>query len=206
MFRKESHTRMDALTDGVFSVISTLLVLDIHVPHIPSRHSATELLNALKETVPSIVAFAFSFMTVMIYWINHDQLSMWLKEYNAKAKYLNIVLLFFLCLIPFPTRFISEYPTEPMAVFTYGLLMFLMASTALMNFRYLAFQSDLLDTRILPETRKKYAIRIAYGPLFYGIAAAVAFQNTNVSIAIFILIPLFFVLLPKVQLNEEEKQ
>ena len=53
--------RIDALTDGVFAIVATLLVLDIKVPEISAGHGHQELLHSLAEALPSFIAFAFSF-------------------------------------------------------------------------------------------------------------------------------------------------
>jgi uncharacterized membrane protein len=201
---KTSLQRMDALADGVFSIVATLLVLDIKVPEIPMHHTKAELNASLVHVMPSFIAFAFSFLTVIIYWINHDHISHWLKHYTAKTKYLNLLLLFWICLIPFPTKFISEYPGEQVAVMIYGLELMMVAITAVVMFWYIAFYTNGLNESISLETRKKYFMKVIGGPILYIAAVLLSFISIKISIALYIIIPLLYVFLPKAELGKEE--
>jgi len=194
---------MDAFTDGVFSIVATLLVLEVKVPELPEHYSRDMLVNSLLHVLPSFIAFAFSFLTVIIYWINHDNLSALIRHYTPRVKYLNLLLLFWICLIPFPTKFISEYPLDQIAVISYGLAMFLVATTANFFFWYLAYRTKLLLSSISLKTRKNYLQKTIGGPVLYAVSILVSFIHIYISIALFIIIPLLYVVLPKADLLEE---
>ena len=121
--RQEFVPRMDTLTDGVFAIAATLLVLDIHVPHLAPGQTQAELWHALAETVPSVVAFACSFVTILLFWLNHDSIGLAITYYSPRIKWLNMLFLLWISAIPFTTKFIAEYPREPAAVVTYGVVM-----------------------------------------------------------------------------------
>jgi uncharacterized membrane protein len=127
---KSGKSRMDAFTDGVFSIVATLLVLEVKLPDLPETHTRAMVMDSLLKVLPSFYAFAFSFLTIIIYWINHENLSALMRSYTHRVQYLNLLLLFWICLIPFPTNFISEYPSDQVAVISYGLAMFMVALTA----------------------------------------------------------------------------
>jgi uncharacterized membrane protein len=194
---------MDAFADGVFSIVATLLVLDIKVPEIPMHHTSEELNSSLINVLPSFIAFAFSFLTVIIYWINHDHISHWIKHYTPKTKYLNLLLLFWICLIPFPTKFISEYPGEQIAVMIYGLELMMVAVSANIMFWYIAFYTDSLDEAVTISTRKKYFRKVIGGPVLYALAVLLSFISVKLSIALYIIIPLLYLVLPKAELVKE---
>src|ERR687887_1889034 len=74
-----SKNRIEALTDGMFAVVMTLLVLDISVPQIASSHydigsvaAETELLKRLFDLWPKILSFGISFITLAIYWLHQN--------------------------------------------------------------------------------------------------------------------------------------
>ncbi|MEP7263087.1 MAG: TMEM175 family protein [Bacteroidota bacterium] len=201
----DKSSRMDAFSDGVFSIVATLLVLDVKIPAIPEHHTNAELLESLKHALPSFVAFTFSFLTVIIYWINHDHISHWIKYYTPRMKYINLFFLFWICLIPFPTKFISEYPGEQIAVTIYGIVFIMLAMAATMLFWYIAFYTDSLNNGISVNSRKKYLYKIIGGPILYAIAIWMSFVNVKVSIALYIIIPLLYVVLPKAELVKEQE-
>lgn len=195
--------RMDAFTDGAFSIVATLLVLDVKIPRIPEPHTQAELLSSLVHVLPSLVAFAFSFLTVVIYWLNHDHVSRLVTRYDTRSKYLNLLLLFCVCLIPFVTSFIAEYPRERVAVMAYGAVMLACALAANGIFRYLAFGSGLMREEADVARRRRYAWRIAGGPILYAIAVLAALASVRLAIAAYLAIPLLYVALPKAELWEE---
>jgi uncharacterized membrane protein len=184
--------RVDFLTDGVFAIVATLLVLEIHVPEIPEHHTQSELWDSLADVAPSFVAFAFSFLTILIYWVNHESLSRVTTHYPYRLVWINLLLLLFISLIPFTTDFISEYPREPAASFTYGLVMFLTAVTAVIGYWYVAFGANLMSPQVSREARVRLLRRMAFGPALYLVATFAALLSVYVSIAIYIAIPLLF--------------
>ena len=64
-------SRVLALSDGVFAIIITLLVLEIHVPELTQGHTLTE---ALAEVRPSFNAFVVTFILTGLYWVGHRDL------------------------------------------------------------------------------------------------------------------------------------
>jgi|SRR6185436_17264863 len=190
--------RLEALTDGVFAIVATLLVLDIKLPDFPLNQNS----DAFAEFISSFIAFTFSFITVMIYWVNHDHISRWRRGHNSKAIYLNLVFLFFICLIPFPTKFIAKYPNEMVAVISYGIEMFMVAVSGIALYWYLAFHGKLLDHSIPMKTRKNYLHKAYGGPSLYLLAILLGFVSYKISIALYIIIPLLYVVLPKTDLKE----
>jgi uncharacterized membrane protein len=184
--------RVDALTDGVFAIACTLLVIDLKIPDIPEQHTQAQVIDSLMKVAPSFVAFTISFFTILIYWINHDGLSKAITHFNHRLSWLNILLLFFIVLVPFPTRFIAEYPREFVAVEFYGLTMFLLGVTANLMFWYMAFKVDLLDHRITKATRRSVMKKFLFGPSLYLFSVIAGFFNIYISLAIYVVVPIIF--------------
>lgn len=190
--RNDRPERVDALTDGVFAIAATLLVLEVHVPTIPPQHSAAELWQSMLEVAPSFVAFAFSFLTILVYWVNHHSLSRVILRYPYRLVWLNLLLLFWISMIPFTTKFISEYPDESAAVITYGLVMFLTAVTATLAYCYAAFWSDAMSPAVTPSARTRLFRKWSMSILLYLIAMLAALVEVKVALAIYIGVPLMF--------------
>jgi TMEM175 potassium channel family protein len=72
--------RVLALTDGVFAIIITLLVLEIHVPELTQGQSLSEALGELR---PSLVAFVVSFILAGLYWVGHRDLFALIRRTDA---------------------------------------------------------------------------------------------------------------------------
>jgi uncharacterized membrane protein len=204
----ENHTshpgasrRLEALTDGIFAIVATILVLEIHVPEVNTNEPGA-LLHSVKEIAPSLIAFIFSFLNILIFWVNHDSIGKVLLHFDTKLTYLNILFLLFISLIPFTTAFVSRYPLELVAITSYsGVLLFTSIVAALM-YRHIAFKSKLMHPGISRGSRRVIWKRIILGPLFFALALALGWFSVFIPIVIYLLVPLLFLVLPKIEFEE----
>lgn len=102
--------RLMAISDGVFAVAITLLVFNVPVPTIAQTDATSRLPAALLETGPRLLTFALSFFLVGFYWIQHHQLFKELVSVNVRLLWLNLLLLFLVCLLPFSSGVVGRYP------------------------------------------------------------------------------------------------
>jgi uncharacterized membrane protein len=109
--------RLVAFTDGVIAILITIMVLELHTPVGSSWH-------ALNHELPVLLAYAFSFVNLGIYWNNHHHMLAAVSRVNGAGLWANLHLLFWLSLIPFTTAWMSEnrFPTIPTAVYGIDLL------------------------------------------------------------------------------------
>ncbi|MCK5848001.1 MAG: DUF1211 domain-containing protein, partial [Caldisericia bacterium] len=99
--------RMEGLTDGVFAIIITIMVLSIHVPDIPASSSSMELFHALQKLGPQIISYSVSFYLIAHFWISHiHQLKMCVCT-NRTHILLVFVFIFFVSFIPFTTTLVG---------------------------------------------------------------------------------------------------
>lgn len=114
------NERIIGLSDGVFAIVLTLLVLELRVPHLPEHANAAEMWHALYGIKSKIVGFLLSFLFIASLWFSHNQLfKLFDKVDNAMLWYNNFLLLL-ICFIPFPTALIGEYPKNPVGIILFG--------------------------------------------------------------------------------------
>ena len=202
-----SKSRVEAFSDGIFAIIVTLLILELRVPHIEHAESGKELLNALGMFVaPKIVSWAISFLTICIVWVNHHRLFEMLKGVNIVLFWLNVQLLLFVCFVPFPTALVGDYPRNPVAVASYGLVMGC-ACAAFIAIRLYGFKhQELLKETVQPRAYKKEMVMaFIFGPVLYMTAAALAFVHTYISFAMYFMITVYFMFSFIMQKTEQAK-
>ena len=109
--------RLEAFSDGVFAVAITLLVLNIKIPgmdlspsHLPDD---TLLWQMLQNELPMLAAYATSFATIGVMWLNHHRLYSHIKHTNTVLMLLNLLLLLIIVFIPVPTALVAEYLVRP---------------------------------------------------------------------------------------------
>ena len=196
--------RMEALSDGIFAIAATILVLEIRVPKLKHGFTTAELEHSLLEVLPSFIAFVFSFLNILIFWVNHDAINKVIRHYDVKTTYLNILFLLCISLIPFTTAFVSEYPFSQTAITCYGLVLFFCSSIAVLMYRHLAFKSDSLLPAVTMASRKRIWNRVAFSPLLYVAAILLGFIHVYIPIVIYIIMPVAFMFLPQMDFEDPE--
>jgi uncharacterized membrane protein len=101
--------RLMAFSDGVFAVAITLLVFNVPVPVIAQSDAMSRLPAALLHTAPPLLTFALSFFLVGFYWIRHHQLFRQVVSADVWLLWLNLVVLFLVCLLPFSSGVVGRY-------------------------------------------------------------------------------------------------
>ncbi|MBX7042780.1 MAG: TMEM175 family protein [Ignavibacteria bacterium] len=194
-------TRIEAFSDGVFAIVVTLLVLEIKVPHFESGATNTEMIRELLHLLPKFIGFVLSFVIVAIFWVNHHQLFHSLERSDRKLLWLNNLLLLWMSFIPFPTALLGEYPLQPVSVFVYGAVLLLASVSFNLMLRH-AVKSGLFDESISKEVLSKSIRRGMIGPLVYLASVLGAFVSVYISLALFVLVPVYYFVPQKIVKQE----
>jgi len=198
--------RMEALSDGVFAIAATLLVLEIKVPELEKGFTQKELLHEMGKILPSLIAFVFSFLNILVFWVNHDAINKVITRYDTKTTYLNLVFLLFISLIPFTTSFISRYHESLIAITCYGVVLFFCSAVAAVMYHHLAFRSNLFMQAVTMKSRKKIWKQVVTGSVFFAIAIACGLITVYIPIFIYALTPISFMFLPQLDFDSAEEE
>jgi uncharacterized membrane protein len=185
--------RIEAFSDGVIAIAVTLLILDIKVPR--DLPEGASLLAALLAQWPSYFAFATSFATIGIMWLNHHRVFNQIKRVDQMLLVLNGMLLLCITFVPFPTSLIAEYLGEPeqrTAALVYSGTFVVTAIVYNLLWRYASQNNRLLDHRSDPAEVAGISRQYAFGPLLYLAAFALAFWSATASLALNLLLAVFF--------------
>jgi uncharacterized membrane protein len=188
-----SLSRFEAFSDGVFAIAVTLLVLEIKAPDL-SQSTSSAAVAKLLQIFPHVFSYITSFIVIGVIWINHHALFHFLKRVDRTVLVINLLLLMCVAFIPYPTTLIGEYGASLPVVVFYGL------SLSLTGFVYNALWFYIVHRYIASEglirqksIRKATIWSLSY-PISYLIAAGLAFLSLNLSIVLYGLIPLFYLL------------
>ena len=104
--------RLEAISDGVFAIVLTILVLQFQVPTVPDAQAETQLLPHLITYLPLLTSYIISFSTVGLYWVVHQNLFQNIERHDRILLYLNLLFLFTVSFLPFPTQLVGTYSTH----------------------------------------------------------------------------------------------
>jgi uncharacterized membrane protein len=189
--RQHDPARVLALSDGVFAIIITLLVLEVHVPELTQGQSLAE---ALEELRPSLVAFVISFILAGIQWVGHRDLFGLIRRTDRGLVWLNILYLLPLCLLPFGAGLLGRYEQEPVALRIYGLILVAIAVMRVVIWLYATNRPHLLWQRLDDRQRRAGLALTVFPGLFYLLAILVAAVAPGVSLAMYAGLPLLYFL------------
>jgi TMEM175 potassium channel family protein len=183
--------RAEAFSDGVFAVAATVLVFALIVPRVGSGLLA----KALVDEWPSYAAYAISFFTIVVIWVNHHVTVDLIERFDRRLLFLNGLLLLTVAVIPFPTSVLASYletgHDQTTAAIAYGVTMSLMS---------IAFSAFNLYSR---RFRKSYApvdwLAFSTGLVLWPLATIFAFVSVGVALFLYAAVVAFYVVLPIVR-------
>ena len=191
-----TRDRIVTFTDGVLAIVVTLLVLEIAVPQLSPSEVETELPKRLLELLPDILSYATSFIILGFFWIAHDDLFHYIKRANRTLSWITIFYLMFIAFIPFSTALIGEYRDQEISIIVYGINIIIVLVFAYLQWKYATKEHHLVDIDLDPNLVTIISRRQFVGMILYAFGIIISFLNTQVSLALFILIPLYY-LIPK---------
>ena len=187
--RGHDPSRVLALSDGVFAIVITLLVLEIHVPDLAQGQT---LRDALREVRPSFIAFLISFVVVAIAWAGHRDLFGLIRRTSRALVWLNILYLLPLSILPFGASLLARYEEEPVALEMYGILLVAIEVTRLAMWWYATGRLHLLVAPVSTRYRWAGVIIAALPALAYALAFILAADAPIVSLVIYGTVPILY--------------
>jgi uncharacterized membrane protein len=118
--RSVDTSRTETLSDGVFSIAATLLVLNLEVPSVPEREAARELPRAVLDLAPDLLSYALSFLVILAFWMAHRASFRYVTHANRRLSWLNGLFLMVIAFIPFSTGLFDRYSDDPFAIVVYA--------------------------------------------------------------------------------------
>src|SRR4051794_5919308 len=187
--------RLEAFSDGVFAIAITLLVLEIHVP----EHPKEGLARALLDQWPAYASYVVSFFVIGIIWINHHAVFDHLVRVDRALLFLNLLLLFGVALLPWPTNVLATYmqeggADERVAAVLYTGVMTLMGASFGALWTYATRHRRLLDDSLSAEEIRLRTRRFTIGAPVYAFAMLVGLVSAAACLVINALLAVYYAL------------
>lgn len=182
-------SRLETFSDGVFAIAATLLILEVH-------RAGGSVAHGLIHAWPSYAAYAISFLTIGIVWVNHHTVFRQIGRVDRTFLFLNVAFLMVVAFSPFPTRVLAETLRggSRAGAFAYGLTFTVMPLCYAALWFYAAVGRRLLgpdaDPRVVSGISRSYLP----GSLMYALATASSLLSAYLAVALYAAIALFYVL------------
>ena len=176
--------RLAAFSDGVIAIIITIMVLELKVPHGADW-------AALRGVAPNFVSYVLSFLYLAIYWNNHHHLLHTVTRVDGLILWANSHLLFWLSLVPAATGWMGENFLAPLPTAVYGAILLMPAIAYYLLQKAIVHQQgrhSVLASALGRDVKGKIS------PLLYAAAVALAFVDAWLSIAIYALVAVMWLI------------
>jgi uncharacterized membrane protein len=181
--------RLETFSDGVFAIAATLLILEVH-------RANGSVAHGLVHAWPSYAAYAISFLTIGIIWVNHHTVMRLIGRVDRTFLFINVVFLMVVAFSPFPTKVVAETlrTGDKSAAFAYGLNFTLMAVCYSSLWFYAAIGRRLIATDADQRLVSGISRSFLPGSFIYGAATLSSLLSAYLAVALYAAIALFYVL------------
>jgi uncharacterized membrane protein len=191
-----SLERLAALSDGIFAVAMTLLVLDLHIPSAANIHSEADLAHALAEMAPQWIAYLMSFLTLGIFWAGQQTQLNHFAEGSRDLTWIHLAFLFTITSMPLSTRLLAEFITYRLALVVYWLNILLPGAILYWSWWY-AMRHNLIKPDTQDEVRGAICRRVLIAQSLYAFGAALCVVSNYLSIGFIVLVQLNYAIAPR---------
>lgn len=197
--QRASHDRLSAITDGVYAVALTLLVLEIVVPSANSIHSSAQLNNYMvNNLLPQLSLYLISFIILSNFWASTNAIPMYKKVDNTILT-INLAILALVVLIPFSTSFVLSFYHYSQSVIIFSLIILLVGLLYLILYIYL-FKENLVKERIykfIEPHKRIMLIELSIPPVLALISIVLALFNPLAGMYVYVIV-LFATMIKKI--------
>jgi uncharacterized membrane protein len=186
------------LSDGVFAIAITLLVLNIEVPQIPEELVSEELPGELLDLCPKLLSYMISFVVILFYWTAHHSIFGVIKDHDRGLIWLNSLFLMCVAFLPFPAALLGEYGDHQLVVAIYAGSLAITRLLLSSVWWYASGNSRLMNTDMDPRTIRAFSIRGFGIPLVFLLSIGVSFFSVTAAVYSWLLLAVADVMLLRV--------
>ncbi|MCK9460306.1 MAG: TMEM175 family protein [Proteobacteria bacterium] len=190
-----SKARLEALCDGIFAIVMTLLVLEIGVPKIAEISSADKLTERLLSMWPELVSYVVSFALLASFWFAHHFEFSFFARTDRRHVWINVLFMLLISLVPASTALFSEFYRYHVGVVVYAGNMAAAGMALLWNWRYATHGGRLTVVSFPENVRKAVSIRLLFYPILFAFAAAASWLSATVGFLLCVAIPAAYIVM-----------
>jgi len=149
--RGMGKNRIEALTDGIFAVAMTLLVLDIKPPVHLRFETSEALIDHLSVLEHSFVMYAISFVVLAMFWLGHHLQFHFVRHVDRRLLWINLAFLLLAVVVPFSTNLVGDHGHLQLPVVLYAVNLLVLTLLLFLQLRHLAARPHLIAPDLTPE-------------------------------------------------------
>ena len=187
-------SRIEALSDGIFAIAMTVLVLELHVPQLPPNSSNLVVVPALMKLLPKLAAYAVSFISLGVFWVGHHNMYHAIRRTDRTLLCFNIFFFMFVSLLPFSTSILDAFRMTQIAPMVFGANLTTIGWILYFQWIYANRQGHMIADFVTPEHRDLVRSRFLIYPVVATLTLLVCFWSIEISLLIYLaLLPIYMI-------------
>ncbi|MEJ2710994.1 MAG: TMEM175 family protein [Anaerolineales bacterium] len=178
--------RIVFFSDAVIAIAITLLAIEIRLPD--EAIAPSELTAALLSLIPRYLSFFISFFVIGLFWMSHHRMFEYIHTYNQGLIWINLIFLFLVAFIPFPTALIGRFPAEFSSVVFYAAVLVCLSLVRVWLWWYVYYRAHLIRPNTNPRAGRYELTRALLTAGVFGISILIAFWNPGWAMNFWILL------------------
>lgn len=186
-------SRIEALSDGIFAIVMTIIVLELRVPETSEMDLNSEkIFEFIINYLPKIETYAISFVIAGVFWLRHQLHFMHITGVDRVTITINIFFLLFVTFIPFTTGFVMNFPDQEVPFLLYAFNLFIISIILVLNWRYVSKDRRYITNSMTDKEIKNFTFLTSVAPLIF--ISAIIMSLFSIRIATFMLYfePIFY--------------
>jgi uncharacterized membrane protein len=199
----QSVERLAALSDGIFGVAMTLLLLELRVPAKELIRSESDLRRALVMLAPQLLVYLMSFLTLGIFWVGQQTQLNHLRGSERHLTWIHLAFLFLVTLMPFSTRLLTVFITYRTALVAYWANLFLLGALLYLSWGR-ATRAGMVKSDTPPKVVDAICRRIWTAQAFYAFGASLCVLHPYWSIGFIVFMQLYYAIAPRYEPGQQK--
>lgn len=186
MSAQMKQQRLNGLSDGIFSIVMTLLALEFKVPLFDGAVNDLTLWQSLEKLWPVFISFVLSFALLFTYWrAHHFLVSVYAKTITVGVANLNALFFFWITITPFSAHLLGIYSNTRIAIIVYGLNVIMIGISLYWLRAHIEYTHSIHTIHISKHDRVRGYVRILFPVFAAAFAIFVSFFSTELSVLVF---------------------
>jgi uncharacterized membrane protein len=186
------QSRLDALSDGIFAIVMTILVFEIRIPELTGLASNHDLVAALLSLTPLFLSYLLSFSLLFTYWRSHHFIaSVLAQNIDIKFSNFNALFFFFVGLVPFSSHLLGIYSYSQVAIIFFAINIICIGLSLYEMRKYVINSSTIKNTPMTRSENEHANMRILFPVGAALMAIIVSFFDNHIALFLFTIAIIF---------------
>lgn len=186
-------SRIEALSDGIFAIVMTIIVLELRVPESSELDLNSEkIFDFILHYLPKIETYIISFIITGVFWLRHQLHFLHVTGADRTTISINLFFLLFVTFIPFTTGFVMNFPDEEVPFLLYGINLFIISMILVINWSYVSKGKRYISDTMTKSEIKNFTILTYIAPIIFACAILMSLYSLRIAIFMLYAEPLFY--------------